>query len=316
MRRIAMAVAWMLALSTAPAAAQSHLLIISGLAGEPRLADQFHAWSTGMADAAVERFGMPRERITYLAEDQSRDPSRIAGKSTKENIDAELKRIASEAGPNDRVLVLFFGHGSANGEEGRINLPGPDLTASELATMLDRFPTQQVVVVNTTSASGAFQEALAGKNRTVITATKSGLEQNETVFARFFVEAFTGDGADTNKDGQVTILEAYDFATAEVERFYDSDSRLQTEHSVLGGDRELARAFSLGGGAARAAAETPASPELRGLVEQREALEAQVQALTARKDQMEEAEYQRELERLLLELARTNREIREREGTK
>lgn len=316
MRSITMTVAWALALSAVPAAAQSHLLIVSGLAGEPRLAEQFHTWSTGMVDAAVERFGMPRERITYLAEDQSRDPSRIAGKSTKENIDAALKRIASEAGPNDRVLLLFIGHGSANGEEGRVNLPGPDLTASELATMLDRFSTQQVVVVNTTSASGAFQDALAGENRTIITATKSGLEQNETVFARFFVEAFTGDGADTNKDGQVTILEAYDFASAEVERFYDADNRLQTEHPVLGGDRELARAFSLGGGGgARASAEAPASPELRGLVEQREALEAQVQALTARKDQMDAAEYQRELERLLLELARTNREIRQREGT-
>lgn len=297
-----------------PAMAQSHLLVVSGLAGEPRLEEQFHNWSTDMITAAQERFGVPAERVVYLAENPARDPSRIGGESTRANIDAALKRISEQAGPNERILILLIGHGSSDARGSRINLPGPDLTAAELATMLNRFPTQPIVVVNTTSASGGFQEPLAGENRTIITATKSGLEQNETVFARYFVQAFSGEGADTDKDGRVTVLEAYDYAVAEVDRFYESDNRLQTEHSVISGDRELARAFSLGG-AAGAAATAAASPEVRGLVEEREALEAQVEALTARKDRMDAAEYQRELERLLLELARTNREIREKEGT-
>ena len=58
---------------------------------------------------------------------------------------------------------------------------------------------------------------------------------------------------------------------------------------------------------------TPLSPELRGLVEEREALEGQVEALRARRGTMEEAAYERELERLLLDLARKSQEIRERE---
>src|SRR5690606_41317744 len=33
------------ALVAAPAAAQSHLLVVSGLGGEPRLQEEFHAWS-------------------------------------------------------------------------------------------------------------------------------------------------------------------------------------------------------------------------------------------------------------------------------
>lgn len=298
------------------AAAQSHLLVVSGLAGEPRLEEQFHSWSTAMVDAGRNRFEIPAERIVYLADKPERDRTRISGEATRANIDAALAKIAQGAGPSDRVLILFIGHGSSDDQSSRINLPGPDLTAAELDRMLDRFTTQQVVVVNTASASGAFQEPLAGKNRTIITSTSSGREQNETVFARYFVDAFVGDGADSDKDGKVTVLEAYDFASTEVERFYESDNRLQTEHSVLGGDRELARAFTLAGGARTAAAGVgSADPEIRALVEQRDTLEAQVEALTARKSEMEEAVYQRELERLLLELARTNREIREKEGT-
>ncbi|HEX6071296.1 MAG TPA: C13 family peptidase, partial [Longimicrobiaceae bacterium] len=237
---------------------------------------------------------------------------RISAAATKANIDAAITRIAQRAGPADRILILVIGHGSSDGQSSRINLPGPDLTAEELSGMLARFRTQPVVVVNATSASGAFLEPLAGRNRAIITATKSGMEQNETVFARFFVDAFAGDGADTDKDGKVSVLEAYDFANTEVERFYTSDNRLQTEHSMMGGDREVARAFVLGGGVATAAA---SSPEIRGLLEEKQALEGRVQALTARKSEMDEATYQRQLEQLLLELARKNREIREKEGT-
>jgi hypothetical protein len=310
--RSIIATAGFLLLAASPAAGQSHLLVVSGLAGEPRLVEQFHAWSMGMVTAGSERFDLPGDRITYLSANPEREPGRIGGESTRANVDAALARIAQQAGPTDRVLILLIGHGSSDGQSSRFNLPGPDLTADDLAKMLARFSTQRVVVVNAASASGAFQEPLAGKNRTIITSTNSGREQNETVFARHFVDAFVGDGADTDKDGQITILEAYEFARAEVERFYDSDNRLQTEHSLLEGDRELARAFTLGGGARASVASTP---EIRGLIEERQALEAQVAAHTARKDEMDEAIYQRELERLLLELARKNREIREKEGT-
>src|SRR5690606_25898867 len=151
--------------------------------------EQFHSWASQMVTAATERMGVPPDRVQYLAEDPSREPGLIAGRSTREAVDAGLQRIAREAGPNDRILVLLIGHGSSDSRSSRINLPGPDLTAAELSDMLDRFPTQQVVVVNTTSASGAFQEPLAGERRTIITATRTGQEQNQTVFARFFVDA-------------------------------------------------------------------------------------------------------------------------------
>lgn len=307
-------VALLCCLQAAAAAAQSHLLIVSGLAGEPQIEEQFHNWSSQMITAATERMGVPHEQITYLAEDPAREPGLIAGRSTREAVDAELQRIAQRAGPNDRILILLIGHGSSDSRNSRINLPGPDLTATELGAMLDRFPTQQVVVVNTTSASGAFQEPLAGDRRTIITATRTGQEQNQTLFAGFFVDAFAQEGADTDKDGRVTVLEAFDYAVTEVERYYQSQNQLQTEHAVLGGDRELARTFSLGGAAA-APVIAADSPELRALLEQRQALESQIETLRGQKDEMEEDAYEAELERLLLDLARTTREIREMEGT-
>ena len=298
-----------------PSAGQSHLIVVSGLGGEPRWTEEFHRWGISLVEAAGKRYGLGADQILYLAEKPERDPARIDGRATRAEIEEGLAAVAGRAGPADRILVVLIGHGSSDGQGARLNLPGPDLTAADLTRMLERFPTQRVVVVNTASASGDFQKPLTGRNRTVITATRSGLEQNETVFGRYFVDALTGTGADTDKDARVSILEAFQYAEREVERHYKAGNHLQTEHAVLGGDREAARAFFLLP-ASTAAAPTAASSGLRALLEQKQGLEARVEALRARKDQMNPAEYQTQLEALLVELALKNREIRAGEGAR
>ena len=48
----------------------------------------------------------------------------------------------SKLAPADQVLVALIGHGTYDGEEYRINLPGPDITGTELARLFDRLPAQ------------------------------------------------------------------------------------------------------------------------------------------------------------------------------
>jgi hypothetical protein len=257
-------------------------------------------------DAARGRLGLPAENVIYLAENPARDPSRINGNSRSEDVAAAISRIASRAAPDDRILILLIGHGSMDARGARLNLPGPDLTAEEYGTLLGAFRTQPVVFVNTGSASGGFQDALAGRNRTIITATRTGMERNETVFGKYFVAAFAEEGADANRDGRVSIAEAFEYATRETQRSYTSANLLQMEHARMEGSAEMARAFHLG---PSQAAPATASAEVRRLYEQRQRLEQSIESLRGRSGQMESAEYQRELETLLLELARTNREI-------
>lgn len=287
------------------------MLVVSGLAGEPRFEQEFHQWGTKMVDAAA-RMGLRPEQIVYLSDKPDRDARRIDGRSTKAEVERVLRDLAGRAGPADRILLLLIGHGASDGQGARLNLAGPDLTAAALDSLLDLFPTQRVVVVNSASASGDFQQALAARNRTVITATRSGLQTNETRFAGYFVDAFAGDGADTDKDGRTSILEAYQFAQREVERHYKDANHLQTEHSVIGGDQELARSFTLV--AAATAAPAASSAEMRALLDQRGEIERRVEALRAARATMAAAEYDRQLEDLLVELALKNRQIRALEG--
>ena len=172
-------------------AQDSHLLVITGVAGDEEHAKQFQKWATTLIDAAKTKDGVPDANITYLAEKPDVDAARIRGRSTSENVQKAVADLAAKAHPGDQVvIVLLIGHGSFDGSVAAFNLPGPDLTAADWASLLKKLSAQKVAFINTTSSSGAFLPAVAAPGRTVVTATKTGGERNETLFGEFFVEAF------------------------------------------------------------------------------------------------------------------------------
>ena len=314
-----------LAWLAAPAAAQdSYLLVIVGLGGSQEHRELFHRWASDLVEAATVRYGLARDHVIYLGEREEVDG--VDSRSTREGVGQAVERIASRARPGDRVFVVLFGHGSFANGESRFNLPGPDLTAAEFAVLLDRLAAQTVAFVNTASASGGFIEALAARDRAVLTATRTGGERNETLFGGFFVEALaTGEG-DLDKDGRVSMLEGFTWAKRRVAEAYSKEGLLLTEHATLednadgkgsldpdamAGDGALARTLVMQGAAADPAAATD-DPELKLLLEKKRDLEDRVARLRLTKDRMKPDEYARDLERLLVDLARTSRAIRER----
>ncbi|MGE5731638.1 MAG: hypothetical protein ACM37U_06855, partial [Gemmatimonas sp.] len=213
--------------------AQTHLVSVSGLGGEAKYAAQFRALSQSLADAAVKRFGIPQSEVLWFGEDSVLKQPYFSGQSTKANVERALTQLAAKSGRGDQVVLVLIGHGSGEGENSKISIPGPDLSAADFARLLGQFKAQQLAFINMTSASGDMLPIVSAPNRVVITATKSGFERNESHFAQFFIDALTKDVADVDKDGRISQLEAFNYATAETKRLYESDTRLQTEHAQL-----------------------------------------------------------------------------------
>lgn len=293
--------------------ARTQLLIVAGIGGEPAYRDAFHEAALAMATAATQRFGLADSSVIVLTEDPSRAPARIQARSTREEIARALHRLATRARADDQLVILLIGHGGGQDDSPRFNLPGPDLSAADLAAALAPFAGRPIAIINTASASGGFVEALAAPKRIVITATKSGFERNATTFAKHFVAAFTGEGADADRNDRISLLEAFTYATREVQRAYEADNRLLTEHARLGGDSTFARRFFLSGGAPSAAG-AAGNPALAALHARRDSLEQRLDALRARKDAMDAATYERQLEALLLDVARNGQAIRDAEA--
>jgi Peptidase C13 family len=298
-------------------AQDTHLLIIVGVGGDEEHTKQFHKWALSVLDVG-KKVGIPDANVTYLGENPDKDAGRMKARATKENVTRAFADLAARAKPNDEIFILLIGHGSYDGRQGVFNLPGPDLTAADYAKLLEKFPTQKIAFVNTASASGAFLEPLAGPARTIVTATKTGGERNEPRFAEYFVEALGSESADRDRNGRVSILEAFDYAAAKVKAAYEKEGHILTEHAALedGSQGKLAGTQFLAPERSRTAAAQAAPPALRAILEERDSLERQVNDLRLRKESMDPARYDQELERLLTDLAVKTKAIRDFEGKK
>ncbi len=297
-----------------PAAARAQggatrVLLVTGLSGEPRFATGFHTAASALYDAAQARWGVPDSSLIYLAEDPVQDPKRIRGRATRDNLAAAFGELARRSAPGDVVLIVLIGHGSGQGADSRLSLPGPDATAADLAGWLRPLAGRTTVLVNAASGSGDFLPALADSSRVVVTATRTAFERNETTFAGHFARGLSSGEADADKDGRVTVLEAFQFAKREVARGYEARNLLLTEHAQLS-DSALARSVAFG------TLPIPADPRVAALYAERRALEGQVDALRRRKGSLDSLAYEGELERLLLEIARKTAAIHVAEARK
>ena len=67
----------------------------------------------------------------------------------------------------------------------------------------------------------------------IVTATKSGFEQNFARFGQHLADALADAAADLDGDGQTSLLEAYLTASRATAEFYRQSGRLATEHALL-----------------------------------------------------------------------------------
>lgn len=304
------------------------LLVLVGLAGDPEHGELFHKWGGELAEAAG-RLGIPADHVVYLVDQTQEGDKNVTGKATVEEISKTFDRFAKQATPEDAVYVVLFGHGSYDGKTAKFNLPGPDISAADFNTQFRKLPTKQIVFVDTTSASGPFLNELSATGRTIITATRNGAENFSTLFGGYFVDALTGEEADADKNRRVSMLEAFQFAKAAVQRAYEKEGLLSTEHALLddngdksgsadpstnGPDGKVASLLAIGSAADAAA--LPTDPKLRALVLEQRELEHRVESLRLLKESMDPAKYQSELEKLVTDLALKTREIRSLEGAK
>ena len=275
-------------LATPLAHADTYSFTIAGLGGEPAYEQRFREQVATLEEAARKLTGDSSHAIALSGD-----------RADRESIRRELKALAARARADDEVIVTLIGHGSFDGDEYRFNIPGPDITASELGALFDELAAGHQLIVNATSASGAVIERWKRDNRIVITATKSGAERNATRFAQYWVKAVSSPDADVNKDEIVTATEAFDFASRKVADTFKSDVSLATEHARLEGrNAERFQVARFG-----AAARVTSNPQLNELFAQRVRIERDLDAVKERKAALAEDEYYDQLEAVLVRLA-------------
>lgn len=277
-----------------PATAATYTMVVAGLGGEAAYEQKFREHAAAVVSAAEKAAGTTANVISLTG-----DAARA------QNVRREFKALAGRMTANDTAVIVLIGHGTYDGEDYRFNLPGPDITDTDLGRWFDELPSRDQLIINATSASGAAIERWQKPQRVVITATKSGGEKTATRFAQFWAQAVASDAADTNKDEIVTAAEAYEYVTRQVEAAFKADTAMATEHARLVGDDAGRFTVARLGTAAVA----PANPEVAALLTQRGAIEEDLNRVKEQKTALPENQYYDALEQVLVRLALLQREI-------
>jgi hypothetical protein len=196
------------------------VVVVVGAPGTPEFGTQFAAWAK-LWEQACARSGATFTSIGLDEAGEASDLTRVQ----------QILTGHSEETTAALWLVLI-GHGTFDGRTPKFNLRGPDLSAQDLAQWLK--PVRRpLAVIDATSSSAPFLKELSAPGRIIVTATKSGFEQNYARFGQYLAEAIVDPKADLDKDGQTSLLEAFLSASHAVGQFYAGAGRLATEHALL-----------------------------------------------------------------------------------
>ncbi len=281
---------------------------------------RFRQWAFSLHDILGRDYGYSSEDIVLLYDrgaEADPDNPRIDGAVTKEGIEQALDDLLARVEVGDQITLYLIGHGSGAEEEAKFNIVGPDITGIEFAELLDQFEQQDIVIINTTSASYGFSASLSSEGRVVISSTRSPTERYDPIFSGYFIEALDQRNGDRDKNNRVSMLEAFNYAKASVEQWYADQGRLASEHAGLDDNGDALFTLSptvneVDGRLAEIAYidkleddNANLSPAARALKAQMQELERSVFILRGRKADFLEADYWQQMEELLVELART-----------
>jgi len=211
------------AVSVAPAApvkidtgsGRCYAVLVGGTPGSPMYSARYQDWIKRFK-AYLSKTGVPAENIMVLSGDPSfKDAVQIVKGS--EDVVKAISKMGEKGSPDDQFILFMVGHGYSMEPDSSFALPVKDLRPTELKQALSGVKSRRPLILNFSTSSGGFLSAIAEKARINVTAT-NGPESNAPVFAEFFlrgIESGRADGEGASRDGRVTVLEAYNWATCQ-----------------------------------------------------------------------------------------------------
>ena len=199
-------------------ASDQAVIVVVGAEGSDEYREQFKVWAESWQSAASHT------QLTTIGLDDKKNES-------KTQLQSVLAKAANAEGLEE-VWLVMIGHGTFDGKRAKFNLHGVDIQADELKQALSPLK-QRIVILNCSSSSSPFINALSGSNRVIVTATKDGYQYNFTRFGRYLSDSIDDPTIDLDKDGQTSVLEAFCAASRGVNDFYQQENRIATEHALL-----------------------------------------------------------------------------------
>lgn len=206
-------IAW-LGLTVTPCPAETFALVAGGVSKDP---NDRAAQDKTRAD--VQKYLLTRAKSVRVA-------------STAVSVKDAFDTLAAETSSQDKFVFWYVGQANTAGGKLRFNLSGPDITHEDLAAQLTRVKAGTVLIVLDCPNAALAVKDLGGAGRVIICASTQD-QSYGTQFSRHFVSALPAAESDADKDGRVSILEAFAATARRIEQWYRDRTILPTETPCL-----------------------------------------------------------------------------------
>ncbi len=217
--------------------AADYVLIIGGAAGEKSFYDAFWSATSRFHELLTDEYGYTSEQITFLFEDMgpSEETQLVDTEAKREQVLAAFTQLAETVQPSDQLVLFMLGHASRTGRGSvKFNLPRRDITEAEYVTLINSIPAERQVLIFGFPYSGKLVPQLSKPGRIIITSSSPNEGYSlQAGFGNVFVDAFFAAANDTDRNGDISLLEAFLSLQARTKDFYEKDGNVQSEHPHL-----------------------------------------------------------------------------------
>lgn len=204
-----------------PLPTRPRLILVTGAAGTADYGQQFNA-------AAHQWIELAKSRQWDLVDISGSEEK--ATTSQREQLQSAIKQGCEDS--SSQLWIVMIGHGTSERGTDKFNLVGPDVSGKELTQWLSPLA-KPLIFIACASSSSPFLPQLSGPKRVIVTATKSGSENNYSRFGQQLAVSLLDPATDIDHDDEISLLEAFLAASAKTEQFYREQNRLTTEHALL-----------------------------------------------------------------------------------
>jgi hypothetical protein len=212
-----------------------HVVICGGILQDAQAKQAEARVIGGLSQFFTDQLGIGREAVNIVCDKQSPafGPNAIA--CTRESLKKTLADIASAAGHIDRFVFYYTGQANRAANTLRLNLRGQDIVHEELVQWLGTVKARQKLIILDCPCAGLALKDLADPNTIIVCSARSD-QYDSPRFSDYFVPALLQWEPDKDVDGRLSLLEAFQTTTRELDKYYEQEKCYKSENALLEDD--------------------------------------------------------------------------------
>ncbi|MBC8218767.1 MAG: caspase family protein [Planctomycetes bacterium] len=189
----------------------------------------------GLSRFFTDQLGIDREAVEIVCDKQSPAFGPNATACTRESLERTLRNLVSDTRRIDRFVFYYTGQANREASTLRLNVRGEDIIHSELVQWLGAIKAKQRLIVLDCPCAGLALKDLADPN-TIIVCSARGDQYDSPRFSDYFVPALLEWESDKDDDGRLSLLEAFQTTSRELDAYYAQEKCYKSENALLEDD--------------------------------------------------------------------------------